>query len=150
MPTRKYIVQLSGEERTQLETIRQTHAPNTQSAKRANVLLLCEDWHRLSTREIAYRAGVSHGTVERLRKRYAEAGLGAALSNKPRAGAPPKLDGKQVAFVVALACSATPKGQERWTMQMLADKLVELGIVETPVSHDTVRRVLKKTTSSLG
>jgi hypothetical protein len=69
-----------------------------------------------------------------------------ALNDKPRPGGVPKLDGKQQAFVIALACSDTPDGQERWSMQMLADKIVELGVVSAPVSHDTVRRVLKKVT----
>jgi hypothetical protein len=88
--------------------------------------------------------------VERTRQRYAEGGLEAALNDKPRPGGVPKLDGKQQAFVIALACSETPAGQERWSMQMLADKIVALGVVEKPVSHDTIGRVLKKATSSRG
>jgi hypothetical protein len=66
------------------------------------------------------------------------------LQDKLRPGGVPKLDGEQQVFVIALACSDTPDGQERWSMQMLADKIVELGVVETAVSHDTIRRVLKK------
>jgi transposase len=116
--------------------------------KHAKILLESDSGH--SAAQIAEWVGVGHSTVERVRQRYVEGGLEAALNDKPRPGAIPKLDGKQQAFVIALACSDTPAGQERWSMQLLADKMVELGVVETPVSHDTVRRVLKKTNSNRG
>ncbi|RKY62069.1 MAG: hypothetical protein DRP95_02040 [Candidatus Latescibacterota bacterium] len=87
--------------------------------------------------------------MRNIRKRFAEEGLEAALNERPHPGAKPKLDGKQEAFLVALACSDPPEGREHWTMQLLADRLVELGVVES-ISDETVRRVLKKTTSSPG
>ena len=92
----------------------------------------------------------SQPTVARVRKQYFEEGLEAALNRRaPNRVYQRKLDGEQEARLVALACSEPPEGQARWSLRLLADKLVELEIVET-VSHQTVRRVLKKTNSSRG
>ena len=148
MPVRKYVVQLSKTEREGLEELIASEAPRSRRVKHAKILLEC-DLGR-SAAKIAYKVGVGHSTVERTRQRYAEGGLAAAMKDKPRPGGVPKLDGKQQALVVALACSDTPNGQERWSMQLLADKIVELGVVGEPVSHDTIRRVLKKATSNRG
>jgi putative transposase len=87
--------------------------------------------------------------VHRARQRFVEEGLRAALNEQPRPGKTPVLTGKQEAFIVALACSTPPEGRCRWTMQLLAERLVELKQIEE-ISHDTVRRVLKKTISSRG
>jgi hypothetical protein len=90
-------------------------------------------------------------TVERLRCRLVEEGLKAALSRKKRETAPcaPILDGKGEARLIALCCSEPPAGRNRWTIRLLADKFVELAVVES-VSRETVRRTLKKTNLSLG
>ena len=144
MPIRKYVVNLSGAERDSLEELISKEAARSRRVKHAQILLDCDRGR--SAAKIADRVGMGHSTVERVRRRYAEGGLEAALNDKPRPGGRPKLDGKQQAFVIALACSDTPDGQECWSMQMLADKIVELGVVAAPVSHDTVRRVLKKAT----
>ena len=100
---------------------------------------------------IAEALEVSVATVERVRQRFVEEGLDAALDRKPREhpARPPKLDGRAEARLIALACSAPPDGRDGWTMQLLADKLVELRIVDS-VSDETVRRTLKKTKSSRG
>ncbi len=148
MPAQKYGVKLKRAEREQLEEIIQSEAPRRRRVKHAKILL--ESDLGKSAAKVAYWVGVGHSTVERTRQRYVEGGLGAALNDKPRPGGKPKLDGKQQAFVIALACSDAPDGQEHWSMQMLADKVVELGVVEKPVSHDTIRRVLKKASSSPG
>jgi transposase len=148
MPARKYAVNLSGEERRVLDELIQNEAPRSRRVKHAKILL--ESDLGKSAAKVADWVGVGHSTVERTRQRYAEGGLVAALNDRPRPGGVPKLDGKQQAFVIALACSETPNGQERWSMQMLADKIVELGVIDEPVSHDTIRRVLKKATSSRG
>jgi hypothetical protein len=92
---------------------------------------------------------VSPQPVRNSRKRCAAEGREAAVQERPRPGAQPNLDGKQEAFLIAPACSAPPEGREHWTMQLLADRLVELGVVES-ISDETVRRVLKKTTLSPG
>ena len=148
MPVKKYIVKLSASEKKELRELIDSEAPRSRRVKHAKILL-CSDLGD-SAAEIAYRVAVGHSTVERTRQRYSESGLVAALTDKPRPGIKPKLDGKQQAFIIALACSDTPNGQERWSMQMLADRIVVLGIVDEPVSHDTIGRVLKKTTSSPG
>src|SRR5436309_16076483 len=148
MPPRKYVVQLSKTERSELEELIASEAPRSRRVKHAKILLEC-DLGR-SAAKIAYKVGVGHSTVERARQRYAEGGLAAALKDKPRPGGVPKLNGTQQTFVIALACSDTPDGQERWSMQMLADKIVELGVVASSVPHDTIRRVLKNATSNAG
>ena len=148
MPVQKYKVNLSRAERTRLEELIQNEAPRSRRVKHAKILL--ESDLGKSAAKVAEWVGVGHSTVERTRQRYAEEGVDAALNDKPRPGGIPKLDGKQQAFVIALACSDTVDGQERWSMQMLADKIVELGVVEEPVSHDTIRRVLKKASLNRG
>ena len=83
-------------------------------------------------------------TVERIRERFVEGGVDRGLTDLPRAGGPPKHDGKQEALLIALACSDAPTGRTTWTMQMLADTLVDLNVVDA-ISDETVRRTLKKT-----
>jgi transposase len=148
MPVQKYVVDLSQTERETLNTLIQTTAPRDRRVKHAKILL--ESDRRHSIAKVATWVGVGHSMVEHTRQRYVEGGIEAALNDKSRPGGQAKLDGHQQAFVVALACSDTPDGQERWSMQMLADKLVELDVVDAPVSHDTIGRVLKKMTSSPG
>jgi transposase len=92
---------------------------------------------------------VGIATVERVRKRFVEEGLEAALNERPRPGGQRKLDGKQEAFLIALACSTPPEGRRSWTMQLLADKLVELRVIDA-ISDETVRRTLKKTSLNRG
>ncbi len=148
MPVRKYVVNLKRMEQKQLEEIISSEAPRSRRVKHAKILL--ESDRGQSAVKVAEWVGVGHSTVERTRQRYATGGLEAALKDRPRPGGKPKLDGEQQAFIVALACSDRPDGQERWSMQMLADKIVELGVVAEPVSHDTIGRVLKKMTSNRG
>jgi transposase len=148
MPVQKYKVDLSKAEREALNELIQNEAPRSRRVKHAKILLNSD--RGMSAAKVAEWVGVGHSTVERTRQRYAEGGVEAALNDKPRPGIKQKLSGKQAAYVVALACSETPNGQEKWSMQLLADKLVELGIVDEPVSHDTVGRVLKKMNSSRG
>ena len=89
---------------------------------------------------------VSTPLVAQVRRRYVQEGLEAALYERPRPGVAPKLSAQQTAILIAETCSAAPKGRDTWTMQLLADRLVTLGVVES-ISDETVRRVLKKTTS---
>jgi transposase len=99
---------------------------------------------------IAEAVEVSQPTVARVRRQYVEEGLEAALNRRaPRRAYRRKLDGEQEARLLAVACSKPPEGQARWTLRLLADKLVDLEVVED-VSYQTVRRVLKKTSSSRG
>jgi hypothetical protein len=87
---------------------------------------------------------VSRPCVERVRKRFVADGIERALNEDPRPGQKRKLDGRAEATLVAIACSNAPKGHEHWTLRLLADKLVQLGVVDS-ISHETVRRTLKKT-----
>jgi transposase len=98
---------------------------------------------------IAEMLHIGHATVERTRQRLVEEGLEAALSEHPRPGGTAKLDGKQEALLVALACTPAPEGRKCWTMQLLADRLIGLGVIDA-ISDETVRRTLKKGISSPG
>ncbi len=142
MPVRKYGVRLSKAEEDELNSLIQNEAPRSRRVKHAKIVLYSDSGYRAA--KVADWVGVGHSMLERTRHRYAEGGLDAALNDKPRPESVPRLDSKQPAYVIALACSDAPDGQEHWSMQLLADKLVELGIAESPVSHDTLRRVLKK------
>lgn len=101
----------------------------------------------MSDEQIAKVLDTSSATVGRVRQRFVEEGLEAALTERPRRGQTPKLSGRGEAQLIAVACSEAPEGQARWSLRRLADQAVELGLVET-ISHETVRRVLKKTSLS--
>jgi transposase len=140
-------VRLTPEQRAELTDRLEREALNGRRRRHLQILLLADDGQ--TDEQIAVTTAASRSTVERHRKRFAREGLEAALTDKPRSGAPPKLDGKQEAMIVALACSDAPEGRARWTVKLLARRAVELEVVES-VSETTVRRVLKKTRSSRG
>jgi transposase len=144
---KRVIVQLSPADRQTLQQLTRKGKISARKLNRARILLLADEARAES--DISRILGTSGNTIWRTKKRYNEGGLDWALNEEPRSGAPPKLDGKQEAFLVALACSDPPQGRETWTMQLLADKLVELAIVET-IADETVRTTLKKTNSSHG
>ena len=136
-------VQLSVEDRATLQQLTRKGTVSARKLNRARILLLADAGR--SESDISQVLSTSGNTIWRTKVRYNEGGLDWALNEEPRIGAPTKLDGKQEAFLVALACSDPPAGRETWTMQLLADRLVELGMVET-ISDETVRTTLKKTT----
>ena len=146
---KKYVVNLSKEEKEQLEELTSKGHSAARKLRRAHILLLADEG--LKDVEIAKALNAAVTTVERVRKRFVEEGLEAALSERPRIGGAlrRKLDGKGEAYLVALACSEAPEGRNRWTMQLLADRLIEVGLVEE-ISDETVRRSLKKGTLSRG
>jgi putative transposase len=143
----KYIVELTEAEQECLLNLIKKGKPSARKVARAHVLLRAHEGATDDEIAQSFHLGVS--TVHRTRQRWVEEGLMPALNERPRLGKTPALNGKQQALLVALACSTPPAGRRRWTMQLLADRLVELRQVEA-ISHDTVRRVLKKTTSSRG
>ena len=146
MPKKKYLVDLNDAEREELQQFLRSGKHSTRKITRARILLKAADgW---TDEQIATALGVGRVTVERTRESFVERGLD-ALNERPRPGKKPKLDVKAKARLIAEACSDAPEGQTRWTMQLLADRLVELKVVET-ISDETVRRALKKTSSSLG
>jgi transposase len=139
---KKYIVDLTAEERKELlDLIKKGTAP-ARKLTRAHILLGADEG--ATDGDIAAALHVNRSTVERTRKKLVEGNLEFALSERQRPGAKRKLDAKQEAFLVATTCSAPPLGQARWSMQLLADELVSLGIVSS-ISDETVRRTLKKT-----
>ena len=144
---KKYIVHLTPEERSELTSLTVKGKNSARRIKRALVLLAVDAGDKDA--EAAAKLRVSLRSVERLRQRCVEEGLTAALSDRPRPGKTPLLDGHQAAHLIALTCSTPPPGRSQWTMKLLADKLVELKVVES-ISDETVRRVLKKGTSNLG
>lgn len=144
----KYIVRLESEERAQLQQRVDDGRGSKSLRQRARVLLKADQadgapaW---SDERVAEFAEVSLSTVHRVRQRFVEEGVEAAVRKK---GSPQrsyrKLDGAAEARLIATACSQAPEGRSRWTLRLLADKLVELGVVEN-VSHECVRSTLKKT-----
>lgn len=147
MTQKLYQVRLSREERTRLLELTRKGKGRARQLRRAHVLLLADEGAKDEV--IANSLHVSLSTVWRTRRRFVREKLDGALAERPRPGAKRKLDGKAEAFLVALACSDAPEGREHWTMQLLADRLVELELVDE-ISDETVRRVLKKGTSNPG
>jgi transposase len=137
-----YLVTLSEQE---LSTVRELVRKGSTSARkltRAHILLHANEG--ASDQAIAAALHIGRATVERVRKRFVEGNLERALNDAKRPGGKRKLDGKQEALLIATACSTPPNGRARWTMQLLADKIVTLTELES-LSDETVRRVLKKT-----
>lgn len=150
MPKKKYIVDLTAEEREQLETLISSGVAAARKLTRARILLKAdEDW---TDQAISEALDVGIATVQRVRQRFVEwGGIQAIERRKPRRQYARKLDGAAEARLIALACSAPPEGRERWTMRLLAERVVTLdGVDVDSVSHETVRQVLKKTLSSPG
>ena len=143
----KYIVKLTDEQRSELLSLVNKGEHNARIIKRANILLLSDQGK--TAPEIAENLPVSEQTVYNIRKRFVQEGLDSALHDKPRPGAKLCIQPEQEAHVIALACTEPPDGRERWTLRLLTNKVVELGIVEE-VSRETVRRTLKKTSLSRG
>jgi transposase len=102
-----------------------------------------------SNKDIVKVLKITRPTVNRTRKRYCQEGLDSAINDKPRSGAPPKIDGTIEAQVTLLACSKPPEGKSTWTLKLLADKLVEMEVVES-ISTMSIQRILKKAKPSLG
>ena len=142
----KYKVELTEAERSRLNEVSQRGKASVRTVKRALSLLKADQG--LRDREIADVLLVNAATVARARKRYVEEGLEAAINDRPRPGQERKLDGKQEAHLIAFACSAAPEGHTHWTLQLLADKVVELEFADS-ISLETVRQMLKKRTQAL-
>ena len=148
-----YRVKLTPDERAQLVELLSKGKAAARTLTHARILLKADEGEagpRLSDEAIAEALDVNRSTVERVRIRCVEDGFEAALRPRPsRQLHPRKLDGAQEAHLVALACSPAPKGRARWSLRLLADKIVELEIADA-ISYETVRQTLKKTNSSHG
>jgi transposase len=146
MAKKKYPVDLSPEERTTQEQLLQRGKSSAQKLTRARILLQADEG--LTDEEIATALEVGAATVERTRQRFVESNL-EALNELPHPGGQRKLSGKQEAHLIAVACTPAPEGQQRWTLQLLASKVVELGFAVS-LARETVRQVLKKIPLSRG
>jgi transposase len=131
------------DERQQLLEMTRKGESGARKMKRAQILLKADEGWK--DQAIIQALNTSRSTVERTRKRFVEGNLDKALNEDPRPGQRTKLSGNAEAHLVALACSAAPGGRDHWPLRLLADKLVELGVVES-ISHETVRRTMKKMT----
>jgi len=144
---KKHCIKLSQEERQALEKMTKTGMLSVRKLKRIRILVLSDESENgpaKANKEIAEIVDVSPVTVSRIRKRYLGGGLEEALEEKPRSGAPHRFDGVERAKVTALACSDPPEGYGKWSLRLLADKMVELEYVDS-ISHMTIQEVLKKT-----
>ncbi len=139
-------VLLTETEQTELQAFVRTGTASARAITRARILLLSAVPHPIAS--IATMLGVCPATVQNVRTRYRTGGLAAALHDQPRAGQPRKVTPREEAYITTIACSTPPHGQARWTIRLVADRLVELHGVD--LSDEAVRQVLKKVTSSPG
>jgi len=149
---KKYLVTLTAEERHFLHELTAAGKASAQKLAHGRILVKAdqaEGGPAWPDERIAEALDVGLSTIARVRQRFVEQGLDAALGRKPqdRPSRPRKLDGRGEARLIALACSPPPRGRKAWTLKRLADKLVELEVVDT-IAGETVRQVLKKTCSS--
>lgn len=148
---KKYIVRLSEEERIDLEKLISSGRGQARKLNHARILLKADasgsNW---TDEQIQTALDVSVSTIQRVRETLVTAGMEAALNRKrPRKTTKRKLDGAQEAHLIAIVCSPAPEGRKRWTLRLLADKMVELEYIDS-LSYETVRQTLKKTKLNLG
>lgn len=150
---KRYRVTLTEQERQDLQKLVSTGKAAAKKLVRARIMLLAdqsEGGSAKSDAEVCEALGCGRATVERVRKQFVEDGIEVTLQPPPaRREYARRLDGKAEAQLVALTCGAPPEGRARWTLRLLADRMVALEFVEA-ISHETVRRTLKKTNSSRG
>jgi len=149
----KYKVTLTKEEREELMSIINKGSHSSQKFRNAYILLNCDegDYSEKNTNEqISKVLKVGMRTIDRVKKRFIEEGFNSVLERKPPDREyERKADGEVEAHLISLCCSEAPKGRARWTLRLLADKMVELKYVDS-ISHETIRRTLKKTNYDLG
>ena len=146
MPKKIYIVDLTKEERTNLLELIKSGKQAGRKLNRARILLLADEGK--TDHDIAEALHTGTATVQRTRQRFVEGNLEGALNERPRPGGQKKLDEKGEAMLEILAHSKPPEGRKRWTLQLVADRLVQLKVVDS-ISYETVRQELKKSGLSL-
>lgn len=150
---KKYRVRLSEQERSHLEDIINKGTVAAHKRRHAHILLLADEAGEnggMKDKDIALAVVTTARTVERVRRRCVEEGISAALERRRQKNRrKPVLDGEGEAKLVSIACSSPPKGHARWSLTLLADRLVELNVVDS-ISRETVRKALKKTNLSPG
>jgi hypothetical protein len=151
---KKFIVTLDEDERSHLNSLTSKGKHRSQKVLNALILLACDEGEhqekRSTNEEISRVLGISMRKIDRVKKRFVVDGLDVALNGRKGSRLyKKKVDGELEAHLIALSCSDPPEGFERWSLRLLADKVVELKYIDQ-ISHETVRRVLKKTSSSPG
>lgn len=153
MAKKKYIVSLTTEERETLDQLTTTGKAAAYRMNHARILLKADtnqEGGGWTDKAISHALDISVATIERVRQRFVETNLETALSRQVQQHRKPRrLDGEQEAHLIAMTCGDVPEGQARWSLRLLAARMVELEYVES-VSHETVRQALKKMTSNLG
>ncbi len=156
MPAKQYRVFLNGKKRNELKRIVNTGTNKARTINRARILLLSDESPRgkkegmgKTDKEIIGSLGLSARTVASTRQRYVEEGIVGTLKDKPRSGRPREFTGREEAKLTLIACSEPPEGRSRWSVRLLADKMVELEVVDS-ISRESVRKYLKKGISSHG
>lgn len=144
---KKYTVCLTPEEIEKLQTVIRTGKTKARTITRARIILMSNEGK--TDEAIALCLEVNVSTVARTRQRLATGGVDLVLNERPHPPKTLKINGEQEAHLIATACSTAPTGNTRWTLRLLADRIVSLGIVDS-VSYETVRRTLKKTKSNRG
>lgn len=139
---KQFHIHLTDDERRELKHLIESGRKLARKITRARILLLADAGKK--DREIAEVLQVTTQTVHKVRKRFFKEKSIDSLEEKPRSGKPPKLTGLTAAHITALACSDPPEGRKRWTLRLLADRAIELELVDT-VSHEGIRKLLKKT-----
>ena len=141
----KHEVRLTEEDKQQIKTLASKGKTNARVVRRAQILRLSHAGK--TVQHIMDALHVTHGTINNIRKKYCEHGLEAALFDAARPGRPEKLDGKDRAGITSIACSEAPEGHAKWSVRLIRDKAVELGLVDG-IAPSTVFYMLKKTKSS--
>jgi transposase len=144
-------IYLKDSERTELEQLIKSGTHSARVIGRARTLLLLDrsQGEKRTIAQVVDAAMVSQGTVSNLKRRYSAGGLDRALYDLPRPGAKPKIDGEVEVYLIALTCSDAPEGHDHWTLRLLADRLVEMEVIDS-ISHVAVGDALKKMNLSLG
>ena len=143
---KKTQIHLKAKDRKRLNEIVKKGESKARKITRSHILLLSDK--KESNGKISRTLDIAMLTIRRIQQRYVEGGLESAIEERPRSGKPPKFSGKQQAQITALACSTPPEGRSRWTLRLLADKVVELELVDD-ISYKSVGEILKKTNSNL-
>lgn len=144
MSQKQFHVQLSEQERVRLQKIIRSGKHKARKITRCRILLLADGPNGKTDEEISDALNVCLATIFNIRRRYSQEGLERAIDEGARSGQPPKFKGRAAAKITAIACSTPPDGQAHWSLRLLADRVVELKIVES-ISHQSVSNILKKT-----
>lgn len=147
MSQKQFLVQLNAQERGRLQGIIRSGKHKARTITRCRILLLADGPKGKTDKEIADALHVCLATIFGIRRRYSQEGLESAIGERPRSGQPPKFKGKAAAKITAIACSKPRAGQAKWSLRLLADRAVELKIVDS-ISHQSVSNILKKTSSN--